>query len=67
MAGWFSFEESGATADDLDFLLSLDRVFPMERGRQEYQIWENYYTPDLMASVREKDWPLFNIFPEFDF
>lgn len=56
----------GYQADDLEFVLELDRVLPMNIGRTEDQKWEHYYTPDLKNLIRERDWPLFALFPEFD-
>jgi len=41
-------------------------VLPMGRGRQEDQNWERYYTAGLKNKVREQDWMLFQLFPEFD-
>jgi hypothetical protein len=38
----------------------------MGRGRRNDQNWEKYYTPALKKFIREKDWVLFEMFPEFD-
>jgi hypothetical protein len=53
-------------AADLAFIPGLGKVLPMGRGRQEDQNWERYYTPGLKKRVREQDWMLFQLFPEFD-
>ena len=53
-------------ACDLDFLPGLDRILPMGRGRRDEQNWERYYTPDLKAFIRKKDYALFDMFPDFD-
>lgn len=56
----------GYRACDLDFLPGLDRILPMGRGRRDEQNWERYYTPDLKAFIRKKDYALFDMFPDFD-
>ncbi len=52
--------------EDIDFIHDLGKVFPMGRGRGDDQVWDGYYTPDLKAHVREREWVLFEMFPEFD-
>jgi hypothetical protein len=56
----------GYAADDLRFILGLERVFPMGMGRRDDQGWEKYYTASTKALVRSKDWMIFEKFPEFD-
>ena len=51
---------------DLDFIPKLGRILPMRIGRTEDQKWEHYYNSDLKNQVRESDWVLFSLFPEFD-
>jgi hypothetical protein len=41
-------------------------VLPQGRGRDKDQKWEKYYSPELKKLVRQKDWLLFELFPEFD-
>jgi hypothetical protein len=53
-------------ASDLNFLPELGKIFPMGRGRQDDQKWEGYYTSDLKKFIREKEWALFEMFPDFD-
>lgn len=56
-------------ANDLEFFSGLNRILPMGKGRRDDQKWESYYAPELkafIAFIREKDYALFNIFPDFD-
>jgi hypothetical protein len=57
---------TGYRTEDLSFLPNLDKILPMGRGRRNDQNWEKYYTPALKKFIREKDWVLFEMFPEFD-
>jgi len=56
----------GYRAKDLRFLPELGKILPMGRGRRDDQKWERYYTPVLKDIIREKEWALFEMFPEFD-
>lgn len=56
----------GYRTRDLDFIPKLGRVLPMSIGRTEDQKWEHYYDADLKDQIRETDWVLFSLFPEFD-
>lgn len=47
-------------------VLTSGRILPAEGGRHEGQRWERYYTPELKAFVRRREWVLFATFPEFD-
>ncbi len=55
---------------DIEFLLNLGKIFPEVQGeklgRREGQHWESYYTPTLKQIIREKDWMIFEMFPDFD-
>jgi hypothetical protein len=57
---------AGYCAEDLGFLPGLSKILPMGRGRREDQNWQNYYTPGLKKFIREKDWAVFEMFPNFD-
>jgi hypothetical protein len=56
----------GYRVEDLEFILELGKIFPDGRGRRDDQNWERYYTPSLKEFVREKEWILFEMFPDFD-
>jgi hypothetical protein len=56
----------GYKAEDLTFLPELAKILPMGRGRRDDQNWESYYTPHLRKFIREKEWALFEMFPDFD-
>jgi hypothetical protein len=56
----------GYRAEDLRFLPALGKILPMGRGRRKDQHWEKYYAPSLKEFIREKDWALFEMFPDFD-
>ena len=57
---------SGYARRDIGFVRDLGRILPMGRGRSEDQPWEAYYSSELKAHVREREWVLFEMFPEFD-
>jgi hypothetical protein len=54
------------TPDEVAFIGGVGRVLPMGRGRDAGQPWQDYYTPELMRRVRERDRALFAMFPEYD-
>lgn len=56
----------GYSEDRIAFILNKKKVLPQGKGRSEKQRWEDYYTPELKALVRQKDRLLFEAFPEFD-
>lgn len=56
----------GYRAQEVAFIAELGRILPMDRGRSEGQRWEDYYTPELKHSIRQRDWPVFQLFPGFD-
>ena len=56
----------GYRDEDLAFIEAMDKVLPMGIGRRDDQHWEIYYTPELAASVRAADDPLFRMFPSYD-
>lgn len=56
----------GYPAESVQFITEKKKVLPQGRGRTTAQRWEGYYTPELKALVRQKDWLLFALFPEFD-
>lgn len=57
---------TGYRPKDVAFVRHLERILPMGLGRRDDQAWEGYYTPALKALVREREWVLFEMFPEFD-
>lgn len=56
----------GYPVESIEFIITKKKVLPQGKGRTKEQAWEKYYTPELMALVRKKDWFLFNLFPEFE-
>ena len=56
----------GYSPDDVGFILGLEKILPMGRGRHDHQPWEMYYTPAQKSHVRDREWVLFRLFPEFD-
>lgn len=68
----------GASPADLDAVRALGRVHPprvrlglrdllrRHRPRRVERDWRVYYTPELAALVRRREWFLFSLFPEFD-
>jgi hypothetical protein len=51
---------------DVSFVLGEGKILPRGRGRGEAQKWQQYYSPELRAWVREREDFLFRLFPEFD-
>jgi hypothetical protein len=58
--------EFGYPQKDIEFILTADKILPVEGGRSEEQNWQTYYTPELKAFVKSREMLLFSIFPEFD-
>ena len=56
----------GYRLDDVKFIPKLGKILTMGMGRRDDQNWEKYYTPSLKTSIRAKEWPVFEMFPEFD-
>ena len=56
----------GNDPNDVDFVLTLGKVYPPGSRRGEDRSWQSYYDPNLKAMVREKDRLLFKLFPHFD-
>lgn len=58
--------QQGYPPERIAFIQNKEKVLPGGKGRSKAQRWESYYTPELKALVRKKDWALFDLFPEFD-
>ena len=56
----------GYRDEDLAFIEAMGKVLPMGIGRGDDQHWQNYYTPELAASVRAADDPLCRTLPIYD-
>jgi hypothetical protein len=56
----------GYPPEEVAFVLGLGKILPGGRGRTAAQPWQKYYTPELKREVREREWLLFSLFPEFD-
>ena len=48
------------------FVRDMGRVLPGGKGRPEGESWRTHVTPDLQADIREREAPLFRLFPEYD-
>lgn len=58
--------DMGYPREKIAAVLTSGRIYPKDGGRGEGHRWERYYTPDLKAFVRRREWMLFEMFPEFD-
>lgn len=59
----------GYDRSQIDFILEADKILPdLPPGgvRRSPKRWQDYYTPELQAFVRQRDRMLFSMFPEFD-
>jgi hypothetical protein len=56
----------GYPEESIQFIINKKKVLPQGKGRGKDQKWEKYYSPELKKLVRQKDWLLFELFPEFD-
>jgi len=56
----------GYPEDDLAFIPCLGRILPPKSKRGTGAAWEDAYTPELKARVRERERLLFAMFPEYD-
>jgi hypothetical protein len=56
----------GYPQNEIAFILGAEKIFPKEGGRKPEQKWEKYYTQELKQYVRQKEWLLFELFPQFD-
>lgn len=56
----------GYPPGEVEFVRTLGRVLPGGKGRPAGEGWQAYYTPELRAEVREREWLYFALFPEFD-
>lgn len=57
---------SGYPSHQIEFIRTRGKILPGNRGRNESQKWEQYYTPAMKQHIREMEWILFELFPEFD-
>jgi hypothetical protein len=58
--------DHGYQAEDVDFILDMGRVLPGGKGRPQGESWRKYVTPEAQAIIREREAPLFALFPEYD-
>ncbi|HIK51554.1 MAG TPA: hypothetical protein IGS17_11620 [Oscillatoriales cyanobacterium M59_W2019_021] len=59
----------GYDRSQIKFILDADRILPnLPPGgiRRSSKRWQEYYTPELKAFVRQRDRLVFSLFPEFD-
>ena len=56
----------GYRAEDVGFVLDMGRVLPGGKGRPEGESWRKHVAPSLQAVIREREAPLFALFPEYD-
>ena len=57
---------AGYPEEDVAFVRDMGRVLPGGKGRPEGESWRTHVTPDLQADIREREAPLFHLFPEYD-
>ncbi|MBN1966006.1 MAG: sulfotransferase family 2 domain-containing protein [Anaerolineae bacterium] len=57
---------AGYAPREVAFVLEIGKITPNRGGRRADQKWPGYYTPELKQLVRQMEWPLFTLFPEFD-
>ncbi len=61
--------KAGYDPKEINFILEAEKVLPsLPPGgiRRSHKSWQDYYTPELKAFVRQRDRMVFAIFPEFD-
>ena len=56
----------GYRSPDVDFVREMGRVLPGGKGRLPSESWRKHVTPELQAVIREREAPLFALFPEYD-
>ncbi len=56
----------GHPPEEIDFVRSADKVFPVEGGREAGDRWQRYYTPEIREYVRTRERMLFQLFPQYD-
>lgn len=56
----------GHAPEDVAFIRSAEKIFPVEGGRERGDRWQDYYTPEIRDTVRTRERLLFELFPEFD-
>jgi hypothetical protein len=56
----------GHSPEEIAFVRSAEKVFPVEGGRDLEDRWQDYYTPEIRDSVRTRERLLFELFPQFD-
>ncbi len=56
----------GHPPEEIDFIRSSDKIFPVEGGRAPGDRWEDYYTPEIREYIRNRERLLFELFPQFD-
>jgi len=57
--------QQGYNDSDTRFISGLKKILPDGRGRRDDQHWQDYYTPALERYVRDKDWVLYELFPQY--
>ena len=56
----------GYSCELVDPILQRSKIFPGPRTRPDEDPWSEYYTNELRREVRDREWVLFEIFPEYD-
>jgi hypothetical protein len=56
----------GHSPEEIAFVRSAQKVFPVEGGRDLEDRWQDYYTPEIRDTVRTRERLLFELFPQFD-
>jgi hypothetical protein len=56
----------GYPADAIRFIQEEGKILPPGGTRKTTDQWEQHYTPELKAVVRQKERLMFRLFPEFE-
>ncbi|HUH00104.1 MAG TPA: hypothetical protein VMQ83_13160 [Gammaproteobacteria bacterium] len=57
---------AGYSSAEVRFILGMEKVYPTEDRRRPDGVWRQWYTPELAGLVRNHEWRLFGLFPEYD-
>jgi len=52
-------------AESIEYIKNHQRILPHQRGREQHQKWEQYYTPSLKETIKNSDKMIFDLFPHY--